>query len=46
MNEWVEYSDMNSVPASTDGLDGDDEPTHHDVLPACDEAAQPLRLRV
>lgn len=34
------------IPASTNGLSGDDESSHHDVLPACDEAAQPLRLRV
>lgn len=32
--------------ASTDGLHGDDDPAHHDVLPARHEAAQPLRLRV
>lgn len=34
------------IPASTNGLSGDDESSHHDVLPACDEASQPLWLRV
>lgn len=34
------------MAAPSDGLSGDDESSHHDVLPAGDEAAQPLRLRV
>lgn len=35
--------DSVSVEASTDGLHGDDDPAHHDVLPGRHEAAQPLR---